>query len=243
MATGTRRAHPTRQARQRAATYDAIVNAARTLLRQGQDLTLRGVAAEMGVSPAGLYRYVAHLDELRDLVAASIDESVTADLGQAVAATGDVTERWLLAWTRLRHWALTHQHEFRLVLARPRSGQTSIREVSDAFHGECLRALTKHHDVRLPPVPPAAEPTIVAMAQRSTTDPWPTALTWLHARVLASLHGVIALEVTGYLDPALVTNAVLFRATMIEWLARLVRADELGGLLAALDAELAIRTP
>lgn len=242
MATGTRRAHPNRQARQRAATYDAIVNTARTLLQQGQDLTLRGVAAGMGASPAGLYRYVAHLDELRDLVAASIDESVTAELAAAVdaVATGDVTERWLVAWIRLRHWALTHQHEFRLVLTRPRTDEVSVREVSDAFLGERLRTLTAHHDVRLPPVPPTAEPTIVDLARRSATGSWPTALTWLHARVLASLHGVIALEVLGYLDPALVTHAVVFRTTLIEWLARLVPADELGRLLAVLDAELAI---
>lgn len=241
MSTGARRAHPTRQSRQRAATYDAIVNAARALLAQGHDLTLRGVAAGMGVSPAGLYRYVANLDELRDLVAASIDESVTADLVAAVAvvATDDVTAQWLVAWTRLRRWALTHPDEFRLVLMRPRSDQTSIRELSEAFLGECLRALTTHHAVRLPPVPPTAEPTLVDLAQRSATGSWPTTLTWLHARVLASLHGVIALEVTGYLDPALVTTAAVFRTTMIEWLARLVRADELGRLLAVLDDELA----
>lgn len=241
MTTGVRRAHPNRQARQRAATYDAIVNSARTLLADGQDLTLRGVAAAMGASPAGLYRYVANLDELRDLVAASIDESLAADLAAAVdaVAADDVATRWVVAWVRLRHWALTHADEFRLVLARPRSHQTSIREVSDAYLGERLRALTAHHDVRLPPVPAAAEPAMVALAPRPTTAPWPAALTWLHTRVLASLHGVIALEVTGYLDPALVTDAAVFRATMIEWLARLVRADELGGLLTVLDAELA----
>lgn len=240
MTTGARRAHPNRQARQRAATYDAMVNAARTLLAEGQDLTLRGVAAAMGASPAGLYRYVANLDELLDLVAASIDESMTADLVAAVEAVeaNDATTRWLVAWVRLRRWALSHPDEFRLVLARPRSDETSIREVSDAYLGECLRALTTHHDVRMPPVPPAAESTIAGLAQRPGSAPWPTALTWLHTRVLASLHGVVALEVTGYLDPALVANAVVFRATMIEWLARLVRADDLGALLAALDGEL-----
>lgn len=241
MSTGVRGAHPNRQAQQRAATYDAMVNTARTLLAEGHDLTLRGVAAAMGVSPAGLYRYVTNLDELLDLVAASIDESVAADLVAAVEAIAadDVTRRWLVAWVRLRRWALRHQDEFRMVLARPRSGEVSIREVSDAFLGACLRALTTHHDVRMPPVPPAAEQTVVALAERPGSGPWPATLAWLHTRVLASLHGVVALEVTGYLDPALVRSAAVFRATMVEWLARLVRADELGALLAVLDAELA----
>lgn len=241
MGAGVRGVHPNRQAQRRAATYDAMVNTVRTLLAEGRAPTVRGVAAAMGVSPAGLYRYVTNLDELLDLVAASIDESLAGDLMAAVEAVAadDVTTRWLIAWVRLRRWALCHREEFRLVLSRPRSGGTSLREVSDTFLGECLRDLTARHEVRMPPVPPAAEPAIAALAQRPGSARWPAPLAWLHTRVLASLHGVVALEVTGYVDPALVASASVFRATMVEWLARLVRADELGALLATLDVELA----
>jgi AcrR family transcriptional regulator len=137
MATGARSAHPTRQARRRAATYDEIVRAARALLAEQQELTLRGVAARMGASPAGLYRYVANLDELRDLVAASIDETlaaeVQADLGHLPAF--DSTARWLAAWTGVRRWALARPDEFRMLLVRPRSAGAPVRELSDALHG------------------------------------------------------------------------------------------------------------
>lgn len=235
------RSDPDAQERHRTATYDAIVAAARTLLAQRRELTVRGIAAEMGVSPAGLYRYVANLDELRELVAASIDEALRAELADAVGALGpdDVTSRWLVAWIRLRRWALTHPDEFGLVTTRPRDGQTPPCELSSAFLGECLRALATNLGVRLPTVPRAIEPALAGLARRSSPDEWPAALTWLHVRILASLHGVIALEVTGYLDPVLVADAAVFRTTIVEWLARLVRADQLSGLLVLLDAELA----
>lgn len=239
MATGARSAHPTRQARRRAATYDEMVRAARTLLAQRQELTLRGVAAAMGASPAGLYRYVAHLDELRDLVAASIDESLAADVGADLAHLPpfDATGRWLAAWTGLRRWALARPDEFRLLLARPRSGDTPLRELSDALLGRLLHALWQQHDLALPPVPPAAE-SVFANAVRTATEAWPTELAWLHARVCASLHGVIALEVTGYVEPEIVESAALYRSTMIDWLARLGQAPDFDRLMPLLDDEL-----
>lgn len=244
MATGTRSAHPTRQARRRAATYDGIVRAARTLLAGHQELTLRGVATQMGASPAGLYRYVANLEELRDLVAASIDESLAADMQADLAHLPpfDATARWLAAWTALRRWALARPDEFRLLLVRPRSEGAPVRELSDALLGRLLHALWQQHDVPLPPLPPAAE-SGVANAVRADADTWPQELVWLHARVCASLHGVIALEVTGYVEPPLVASAALYRSTMIDWLARLGQAADFDRLMPVLDAELERSTP
>ena len=49
----------TRRERHRQATYDEIVSVARALLRSSStDLSLRAVAAEMGMTPPALYRYV-----------------------------------------------------------------------------------------------------------------------------------------------------------------------------------------
>ncbi len=239
MATGARSAHPTRQAQRRAATYDGIVHAARGRLAQGQELTLRGVATAMGASPAGLYRYVANLDELRDLVAAAIDESLAADVLADLEHLPpfDTTTRWLAAWTTLRRWALARPDEFRMLLARPRSGGAPVRELSDALLGRLLQALWQQHDMPLPPLPAAAESGL-ANTVRAQTDPWPPELAWLHARVCASLHGVIALEVTGYVEPALVGSAALYRSTMIDWLARLGQAAEFDRLMPFLDDEL-----
>lgn len=234
MTTGTRGAHPTRQARRRAATYDEIVRAARTLLAEGQPLTLRGVAAEMGASPAGLYRYVAHLDELRDLVAAAIDQALAADVRNSVAdfIDADAAGRWLTGWTALRRAALARPDEFRMLLARPRSQGAPIRALSDTCLGQLLHAMWQQHDFALPPVPPSVG------TELAITADWPEAFDWLHARVCASLHGVIALEVTGYVEPAFVESGVLYRTTMLDWLARLGQVADLDRLLPVLDAEL-----
>ncbi|HSX66217.1 TetR/AcrR family transcriptional regulator [Nocardioides sp.] len=239
MATGSRSAHPTRQARRRAATYDEIVRAARTLLAHGQELTVRGVATRMGSSPAGLYRYVANLDELRDLVAAAIDESLALDVQTDLAhlPAFDTTARWLAAWTALRRWGLARPEEFRMLLARPRSEGAPVRELSDALLGRLLHALCQQHDLPLPPLPTAAESGF-ANGVRAQAEAWPTELRWLHARVCASLHGVIALEVTGYVDPALVASASLYRSTVIDWLARLGQAGDFDRLMPLLDDEL-----
>lgn len=241
MATGNRSAHPTRQARRRAATYDAIVHAGRTLLAHQQELTLRGVATRMGASPAGLYRYVANLDELRDLVAAAIDESLARDVRADLdhLPVFDSTTRWLAAWTALRRWALARPDEFGMLVTRPRSAGAAVRELSDAFLGELLHAMWQQHDVPLLPAPPAAEEQLANIVRTGTGAAWPTDLAWLHARVCASLHGVIALEVTGYVEPELVASASLYRATMIDWLARLGQIEDLDRLLPVLDAELA----
>ena len=72
-----------------------------------------------------------------------------------------------------------------------------------------------------------------------TTEVWPPALGWLHARICASLHGVIALEVSGYADPRLVASGELFRATLVDWLARLGQVDDLSRMVRLLEAELA----
>lgn len=241
MATGNRSAHPTRQARRRAATYDAIVHASRTLLAHQQELTVRGVASQMGASPAGLYRYVTNLDELRDLVAAAIDESLAADVGTDLEhlPVFDSTTRWLAAWTALRRWALARPDEFAMLVTRPRSAGAPVRELSDALLGRLLHAMWQQHDVPLLPTPPAAEDALANVVRVDAAAAWPTDLAWLHARVCASVHGVIALEVTGYVEPSLVASASLYRATMIDWLARLGQIGELDRLVSVLDTELA----
>lgn len=112
-----------------------------------------------------------------------------------------------------------------------------MRELSDALLGRLLHALCQQHDLPLPPLPTAAEGGL-ANTVRTQADPWTPELAWLHARVCASLHGVIALEVTGYVEPALVESAALYRSTMIDWLARLGQAADFDRLMPFLDDEL-----
>jgi AcrR family transcriptional regulator len=238
MTAGARAAATSRQARRRAATYDEIVAGARALLTEGQPPTVRGVAAKLGASPAGLYRYVSGHDQLLDLVAAAVDQSATHEVRASAERHDDPLTQWLAAWIGLREWALTHTAEFRLLVDRPRSNGAPIRELSDAWLGRLLHAVWASRGF---PLPPTSGIDLAGLDPlRPTADPasWPPGLVWLHARICSSLHGLIALELSGYTEPALVDSAALFRATLLDWLARFCPPSELERLLSVIDDEL-----
>jgi AcrR family transcriptional regulator len=80
---------PTRRERQRAATYDEIVTVARDLLGKPETLSLRAIAAEMGLTAPALYRYVDSYHELLMLVAQAIFEDVIGAMTLARDRYGD----------------------------------------------------------------------------------------------------------------------------------------------------------
>ena len=73
----------TRRERQRQATYDEIVAIARTLLRGGQEVSIRAVAGDMGLTPPALYRYVESAAALDDMVTQYIFVDVVATMADA----------------------------------------------------------------------------------------------------------------------------------------------------------------
>jgi AcrR family transcriptional regulator len=234
-----------RRDRRRAATYEEIVAAARAQLADGKELALRGIAETIGMSSPALYRYVASRSQLVDLVA----ETVDADAVRAVEADvarypeGDPAARWVAGWAGYRQWALRHGGEFRLVIAHPRSGgerPLSLREASDSYLGMLLHDLWQHRgfDLPAPGAERAPRPETGARSGRRTAQ-WPPGLEWLHTRVSAAHNGIIALEVTGYVEDELVASGALFRESVVDWLPRLGLAEETARLRTVLDAELA----
>jgi AcrR family transcriptional regulator len=111
----------TRRERQRQATYDEIVEIARRLLRDGQEVSIRAVAGEMGLTPPALYRYVDSAAALTDLVTRHIFVDVVATMAQARDAhpVEDPAAQIVAASTAFRAWALGNPAEFRMVLASP----------------------------------------------------------------------------------------------------------------------------
>lgn len=109
----------TRRERQRQATYDEIVEVSRRLLRSGQDVSLRAVSAEMGLTPPALYRYVDSHAELMMLVARSVFADVVAAMRQArdQHADDDPAAQIVASASAFRRWALGNREEFRLVFA------------------------------------------------------------------------------------------------------------------------------
>jgi AcrR family transcriptional regulator len=120
---------PTRRERQRAATYDEIVTVARQLLGKPEALSLRAIAAEMGLTAPALYRYVDSYQELLMLVARSIFEDVVSAMTRARDryADDDPAAQTIAASVAFRAWALAHPEEFALIfasatIARPAEG-------------------------------------------------------------------------------------------------------------------------
>lgn len=117
---------PTRRERQRQATYDEIVAESRRLLREGQDVSLRAVATEMGLTAPALYRYVDSHAELMALVARAVFADVVAEMTVARDRhpVDDPAAQIVAAVTAFRRWALGNREEFRLVFASPPTPET-----------------------------------------------------------------------------------------------------------------------
>lgn len=110
---------PTRRERQRAATYDEIVTVARRLLGSPEPLSLRAIAAEMGLTAPALYRYVDSYHELLMLVARAIFDDVISAMTSARVRYGDddPAAQTIAASVAFRRWALAHPEEFGLIFA------------------------------------------------------------------------------------------------------------------------------
>lgn len=134
-----------RRARSRRSTLRELDAAALAEVREhgAVQLSLRRVARRMGMSPAGLYRYVgsreelltrliaSSYDDLADhlLVARGADPSAGSTSGRprpdppvVVAADADVVDRLRAVAHAYRHWAVHHPHEFSLLFGDPIPG-------------------------------------------------------------------------------------------------------------------------
>jgi AcrR family transcriptional regulator len=112
---------PTRRERQRQATFDEIVEVARSVLRAGGDVSLRAVATEMGMTAPALYRYVDNHAELMTLIAHSVFEDVIAAMTVArdEHPDDDPAAQIVASTWAFRSWALGNREEFQLVFATP----------------------------------------------------------------------------------------------------------------------------
>jgi AcrR family transcriptional regulator len=126
---------PTRRDRQRAATLAEIKGAALSQIADvgAASLSIRGIARDIGMSPAGLYRYYDGLDALiTDLLTDAYN-----DLADAVSlATGvnrqepaDEPEQRLRAgMLAYRTWAVQHPNRFLLIFGTPIPGYSAPQD-------------------------------------------------------------------------------------------------------------------
>jgi AcrR family transcriptional regulator len=243
----------TRRERQREATYAEIVKESRDLLAAGAELSLRAVAARMGITAPALYRYVANYQELVDLVAFEIDKAATDDFREAAATQPeeDPAAQLLCASVAFRRWALGSPREFSLVFANPIAAGACVRRdlLTSATSGHFFNALLmrvweKH---RFPHPELSELDPAVAEALEEPLFPIDLALVpdghrgllWVFMNAWAALYGVVTLEVFGHLDPRVIESGAIFSSMVQEWMPRLGMDAEQDRLRALLASELA----
>jgi AcrR family transcriptional regulator len=245
---------PTRRERQREATYDEIVRVSADLLADGAELSLRAVAARMGMTAPALYRYVANYQELVDLVAFEVDKAATHDYIASAAERypeDDPAARLAAAAVGFRRWALAKPREFSLVFANPiASGETDRRDLltlatSGHYFTDLLFQLWERYQHPIPAVEdlePAVQQAVLDPLIPAKTDHIPPehrGLLWLEMRSWSALYGVVTLETSSHCDPRVIESGALFRATLLDRLPAHGLEHERERLAAIIDAELA----
>jgi AcrR family transcriptional regulator len=193
----------------------------------GAGLSLRAVARRMGMSPAGLYRYVASREALLTVLIAEgfhdLADYLEVALGipedrvvardrpspdvAAVAPMGrDPAERLAAVALAYRSWAVTHPNEFGLLFGdpipeydAPADGPTveAMRRVGAALARPILEA---HRVGRLRVHPALTQTTLTErMAPMRELDPdLPGEVAALLLLAWGRLHGQVSLEVFGH---------------------------------------------
>lgn len=207
--------------------------ARRHLATDGANLSLRGVAREMGMVSSAVYRYFASRDEL---LTALIIDAYNA-LGEAVekadAAISDranLRARWLSVGRAVRRWALRTPAEYALIFGSPVPGYRAPQDTVIAAQRTPLTLLRiVAHASGTPatvPLPAAVANDLVALSRQLPPDGdlallTPTQLAigsfaWIH------LFGAVNFELFGQLNNVIDAREEYFDA-QLGWL-----ADQLG---------------
>ncbi|HEX8033341.1 MAG TPA: TetR/AcrR family transcriptional regulator [Ktedonobacterales bacterium] len=225
----------TRRERKRLATYEEIRQTARTVMAaEGTaGVSLRAIAAEMGLTPPALYRYYASRD---DLLTALIIEDYNA-LGEALEQTRDAhrerssADQFYAVGLAYRAWAIAHPTDYELILGNPIPGYHAPAEITQPAARRGLGALLailvsawNRGELATPPeyaeTPAAVEPVLEEWRRELGLDA-PAAIFRLAVALWGRLHGLILLELFGHLGPLVGDPASFFEAELRSILATL----------------------
>jgi AcrR family transcriptional regulator len=121
---------------------DEIAAAARVLLEeQGESgLSMRNVAAAIGVRAPSLYEHITDKRALEDAIIADGMREQGDRLAAAASKGGDPLTALGAAW---RAWALEHPHLYRLINARDLNRQSTAVAEAEFYAGAAIRSLTR----------------------------------------------------------------------------------------------------
>jgi AcrR family transcriptional regulator len=199
----------TRRERLRADTITEIKRAAleQIATRGAASLSIRGVARDIGMSPAGLYRYYDSLDTLiTELVTDSYADLATT-VEAATGAPGTPRARLEAGMHAYRDWARADPQRFLLIFgtpipgyAAPEDGPTeqANRRIGAAFFRVAADAVARG-ELSVPDPGRPLSPSEEATATRFGADLPPAAVPAL-VSAYAHFHGLVTLEILGQLS-------------------------------------------
>lgn len=241
-----------RRERHREQTMGEIVDAARALLAEDVELSLRAIAGRIGMTAPALYRYVGSHQELVELVAFEIDRAATVELAAAADShpADDHAARLCASAAAFRTWGLREPREFALAFANPIAESSCARRdlvtvAHSAMHfTDQLRAIWEQRHFPLPRVedlPPAVQEAVrdpLIPAKTAGLDDADRGLLWVYIQGWVRLYGIVTLEVMGHLDPRIIDSGDMFLQAMLGFLPTIGLADERERLEGVLRAHL-----
>lgn len=116
----------TARARARAELTAEILDAAhRQLSSVGPaDLSLRAIARDLGMSSSAIYRYFTSRDALLTALIVEAYDAIglAAEEADAAVERSDIEGRLMATTRAVRHWALSHPHQYALIYGSPVPG-------------------------------------------------------------------------------------------------------------------------
>ncbi len=188
-------------------------------------LSLRGIAAEMGMSAPSLYNYYTNRDDLvTDLLVDSYThQAETLEQASASCQTQETIACLLATVLAYRQWAVEHPTEFALIAGNPIPGYVAPVEQTLPLARRSLKVLMDlmqrawdEHLLR----PQLSSPEITADTFNDEFIAWcrehgyALSVVFLFLECYAFLQGVIALEIFGHL-PFLLNDPVAFYRTAV----------------------------
>ncbi|AYF76890.1 TetR/AcrR family transcriptional regulator [Nocardia yunnanensis] len=213
----------TRRAERRAETVAEIKSLARQQLAENGTggLSLRGIAREMRMSPAAIFRYFESQAALITALCVDAYNSMADSIHAAQDAGGpDPSRRWRAICGAARSWALANPSDFALINGTPIPGYHAAPEETGPAAGRIIATVASAYlsaiaagaaDPARSDVPPlAAGPLLVSMVADTELSDSPVPGVIINA--WSSILGFLASEIFGSLRALVADPDTLFEA-------------------------------